>query len=97
MGAPESRNPPGVAGFESADLGLGLQPHLITQRNGLPAPRDLQTIASELYQAAERLADMAEILAAGVPDDRALSTVDVLLTGCGRLITELRQQRAVRA
>lgn len=96
MDAPESRNPPGVAGFESADHRLGLQTHLITQRNELPAPRDQRTIAGELYQAAERLADMAEILAAGVIADATLAAADALLVGCGRLITELRQQRAVR-
>lgn len=95
MGAPESRNPPGVAGFESADHGLGLQPHPITQRSDPPAPRDPQTIANELYQAAQRLANIAEFLAVGVPGDGlALANVDALLNGCGRLITELRLLRA---
>lgn len=96
MDAPQCRNPPGGAGFESASHGRGLQSHLTTQRNGLAAPRDPRTVVGELHQAADRLGGIAEILATGPPDERALSAADALLIGCGRLITELRQARTVR-
>lgn len=69
--------------------------HGTTPPNPAPAPRDPQTIASELYQASECLADLAEEFAAGEYDSRALSAADALLIGCGRLICELRQRREV--
>lgn len=61
--------------------------------NPRPAPRDLLTVASELYQAAEYLADLAEDFAAGAYDARALSSADALLIGCGRLVCELRARQ----
>ena len=62
-----------------------------------PSPRDPLAIAHDLYAAAEHLADMAEDYAAGVYDQRALSSTDALLVGCGRLVLELRQRGEVRA
>lgn len=69
--------------------------HGVTPPNPAPAPRDPLTIASELYQAAECMADLAEDFAAGEYDARALSSADALLVGCGRLVCELRQRREV--
>ena len=68
-----------------------------TPPNPAPAPRDPLTIASELHQAAECLADLAEDFAAGEYDARALSSADALLIGCGRLVCELRARRAREA
>lgn len=68
-----------------------------TPPKAAPMPRDPLTIAGELYQAAECLADLAEDFAAGVFDARALSSADALLVGCGRLVCELRQRQGVRA
>lgn len=68
-----------------------------TPPNTTPAPRDPLTIAGELYQAAECLADLAEDFAAGEYDARALSSADALLIGCGRLVCELRARRAREA
>lgn len=69
--------------------------HGVTPPNPAPAPRDTLTIASELYQAAECMADLAEDFAAGEYDARALSSADALLVGCGRLVCELRQRGRV--
>lgn len=60
------------------------------------SPRDPLTISGELYAAAECLADFAEDFGAGAFDDRALSSADRMLIGCGRLIAELRQRREAR-
>lgn len=68
-----------------------------TPPNPAPSPRDPLTIAGELYIAAECLADLAEDFAGGAFDDRALSSADALLIGCGRLVCELRARRAREA
>lgn len=57
-----------------------------------PTPRDPLTIACDLHQAAEHLAEMAEDFAAGAFDRVTLSSADALLVGAGRLILELRQR-----
>lgn len=70
--------------------------HGITVPTVPPSPRNPLAIAHDLYAAAEHLADMAEDYAAGVYDQRALSSTDALLVGCGRLVLELRQRGEVR-
>lgn len=55
------------------------------------AARDVFTIASELAAAAEALGELSERFASGALTERDLSTADALLTGCGRLLGELRQ------
>ena len=71
--------------------------HGITPPPSAPAARDPLTIAGEMHQAAECLADLAEDFAAGVYDARALSSADALLIGCGRLVCELRQRREAQS
>jgi hypothetical protein len=58
--------------------------------------RDPLTIADELYQAAECLADLAEDFAAGSYEASALSAADARLVGCGRLVCELWQRRGMQ-
>ena len=61
--------------------------------NPAPAARDPLTVASELYQAAECLADLAEDFAAGEYDARALSSADALLVGCEGAFSQLGTSR----
>lgn len=63
-------------------------------RPAAPTPRDPLAIAHDLRAAADHLADLADDLAAGAFDARALSSADALLVGCGRLVCELRAREA---
>ena len=57
-----------------------------------PAPRDTAAIATDLADAATRLRAIAGGIRLGGPTPDALAEADSLLTGCGRLIVELRQR-----
>lgn len=97
--SPQMKTAPGTGRRGSDDISISTARgfyHDTTPPPAAPMPRDPLTIASELYQAAECLADLAEDFAAGEYDARALSSADALLVGCGRLVVELRQRKEAR-
>lgn len=57
-----------------------------------PAPRDAAAIAADLADAATRLRAIAGGIRLAGPTPDALAEADSLLTGCGRLVVELRQR-----
>lgn len=60
--------------------------------NLTPTPRDAYTVAGELADAAERLAGLAERLAAD-PAAAVIADIDALARGIARACIELRQRR----
>lgn len=98
MIAPQIRQRPAGTGREvdTAKRFAGESYHGVTLSSVTRSARDPLTVAGELYAAAECLADLAEDFAAGAYDNLALSNADSLLTGCGRVVCELRQRKEAR-
>lgn len=57
-----------------------------------PTPRDSAAIAADLAEAATRLRAIAGGIRLGGPTPGALADADGTVTGCGRLVAELRQR-----
>ena len=57
-----------------------------------PAPRDAATIATDLLSAATRLGAIAGGMVMTGPTWDVLADADRVITGCGRLVVELRQR-----
>lgn len=57
-----------------------------------PAPRDVAAIATDLLAAATRLGTIAGGMAMTGPTWQVLAEADRVITGCGRLVVELRQR-----
>jgi hypothetical protein len=57
-----------------------------------PAPRNAAAIATDLLAAAARLGTIAGGMAMTGPTWEVLADADRVITGCGRLVVELRQR-----
>lgn len=57
-----------------------------------PAPRDVTTIATDLLAAAARLGAIAGGMVMVGPTWEVLADADRVITGCNRLVVELRQR-----
>ena len=61
------------------------------------APRNHLAVAGELHQAAVALDNLSDAIGTWGVDARSLAAVDGVLTGCHRLLVELRARRAREA
>jgi len=61
------------------------------QRNVAAAPRHYAEVAHDLAEAATQLRAMAGGIRLGGPNVETIAAADRIVTGCGRLIVELRQ------
>jgi len=61
------------------------------QRNVAAAPRHYAEVAHDLAEAATQLRAMAGGIRLGGPNAETIAAADRIVTGCGRLIVELRQ------
>jgi len=98
------RSPRGGAGFEvEQQIELAQQLYGDAERNaragyvGMPqrnvaaAPRHYAEVAHDLAEAATQLRAMAGGIRLGGPNVETIAAADRIVTGCGRLIVELRQ------
>lgn len=107
MGVQNERSPRGGASFD-ADQQIGLVQRLYgdAERNARdgyrgtsapttePPPRHFADIGRELADAATRLRAIAGGIRLSGPTPEAVTDADRTVTGCGRLIAELRQAQA---
>jgi len=103
-GPQKQRSPRGDAGFE-VDQQIGFAQQLYgdaernaragyigtTRRNIAAAPRHYAEVAHDLAEAATQLRAMAGGIRLGGSTPAAIADADRIVTGCGRLIVELRQ------